>query len=281
MPPLVWDKVGDRTFESGIDKGVLYLPDGSAVPWNGLISVTEKSGKSASPIYFDGQKVQDSVSLGDYSATMKAITYPREFEQFEGIGSVRSGVLFTDQLPSGLFALSYRTRVGTDVAAESGYKLHLLYNLTAIPSDKGYETNSEMAKLSEFEWEIFAVPEEISGMRPTAHVILDSTDIDPYLLSDIEDLLYGTPSLPPSLVSISELIPYVMGWVRTLIVDHGDGSWSAISESDDAQITYLDPPFNTIFQIEGVDAEYTDPDTYEITTTVDIDDVPEEDSWLL
>lgn len=279
MPALVWDKVGDRAFESGIDRGVLYLPDGSVVPWNGLVSVTEKSGKSASPIYFDGRKVQDAISLGDYSATLKAVTYPREFEKLEGFGSIRSGILFADQVP-GMFNLSYRTGIGSDLSPEGGYKLHILYNLTAIPSDKAYQTNSETAQFSEFEWEISAIPVEISGFRPTSHVILDSTDIDPYLLADIEDILYGTSTIPPSLISIPELVTYALDWIRTLIVDHGDGTWSAISEGED-QITYEDPPFNTIFKIVGVDAEYSDPDTYTISTTVDIDNVPEEGMWLL
>ena len=136
MPILEWDKVGERYYETGIDRGVLYMPDGSAVPWNGLTSVIEHFDKSTSPVYYDGMKISDLVSLGDFSATMKAVTYPEEFVEIEGSAKLRNGLFVGDQPPQ-TFCLCYRTKIGNDVdGVDSGYKIHLIYNLTAIPSDK-------------------------------------------------------------------------------------------------------------------------------------------------
>ncbi len=105
MPGLVWDQVGDRVYETGLDKGVLYLPDGSAVPWNGLTSIIEKFDKESSPIYYDGMKIADLVVLGDFSASMKAVTYPDEFVELEGLVSPKRGTVFGDQRPQTFWTL--------------------------------------------------------------------------------------------------------------------------------------------------------------------------------
>ena len=135
MPRLVWDKLGDRVYESGLDKGVLYLPDGSAVPWNGLTSVIEHFNQELSPVYYEGMKVADLVVLGDFTATIGAITYPDEFTEIEGAVEIRRGTFFGNQEPQ-VFGLCYRSEIGNDLEGESaGYKLHLLYNVTAVPKD--------------------------------------------------------------------------------------------------------------------------------------------------
>lgn len=267
---IVWDQVGDRVYESGLDRGVLYLPDGSAVPWNGLTSITEVFNKESSPVYFDGMKINDLVVPGEFAATMKAITYPDEFLELEGMGSPRPGVFVGDQPPQ-IFGLCYRTLIGNDTEGESvGYKLHIVYNLTATPSDKEHASLTNESSLEEFEWTITAIPEEIEGFRPTAHIVLDSRNIDPWLLEDLEDTLYGRVEEEAFQPSMPELFSYITAWYRIEITDNGDGTWTATSYNDNAIVLGDDE----YFEISGVNAEYLDPETYEISTTIGLPEEP-------
>lgn len=271
MPQIVWDKVGSRVYETGLDRGVLYLPDGSAVPWNGLTAVIEQFDKESSPVYFDGMKIQDLVVLGDFSASMKAVTYPDEFLELEGLASDRSGLFYNDQPPQ-TFALCYRTLVGNDLeGGEVGYKIHILYNVTAIPSDKTYATLSNEPSLVEFEWNITAVPEEVPGFRPTAHIIIDSRDFDPWLLEDLEAMLYGTTAADAVLLPMQDFISYINDWYRVKITDNGDGTWTA----ETLREGLINFGVDGYFDIVGVNAVYLDDDTFEISDTVDVSDVPQ------
>lgn len=273
MPTLIWDNPDDRIYESGLDKGVLYLPDGSAVPWNGLTSIIEKFDKDTTPIYYDGTKVQDLVVLGDFSATMKAVTYPNEFIELEGVGRFRSGMYVGDQVPQ-MFGLSYRNKVGDGVSGEDvGYKIHLLYNVTAIPSDKTYASISDQPSLVEFEWTITAIPEEIPGFRPTAHLVFDSRNLDPFLLEDLETALYGSVSTDPALLPMSDLMEFIETWYRVKIVDNGDGTWTAIADRE-GFIFFTDGAL-TEFKIVGVNAIYLDDETFQISDTIDASEVPQ------
>lgn len=274
MARLAWNELGYRFYESGLDRGVLYLQDGTAVAWNGLTSVTESYNKESSPIYYDGQKINDLVVLGDFAGTMKAITYPDEFIEVEGLAeSSRAGIFFADQPPK-TFNLCYRTLIGNDLeGTDYGYKLHLLYNVIAMPSEKEYTTLSMDSSAMEFEWSITAVPEEIEGFRPTAHVIFDSTKMDEWLLRDLEDILYGKSDADATLPTIAELLAFVDAWYRVEITDNGDGTWTADVRPDSGLI-WLDPPDNTEFEILTATATYLDADTYELTDTTDLPVIP-------
>jgi hypothetical protein len=270
MTRLVWDDVGDKVYETGVDQGVLYLPDGSAVPWNGLTSVIESFGRESAPVYFDGMKISDSVTLGEFSATLSAITYPDEFLELEGLASMRNGVFVGDQKPKS-FGLCYRSLIGDDIQGTGlGYKLHILYNVTAIPNDKPYSSISDSPSAIEFEWSITAVPEETPGFRPTAHFVIDSRDIDPWLLEDLEVLLYGSSTEDAVLLPMSELVSFMNEWYRLQIVDNGDGTWTATSQRE-GFISYPDEP--DIFQIINANVTYLDADTYVISDTRDISDI--------
>jgi len=262
---LTWDDVGERFFESGINKGVLYLPNGLAVPWNGLTSVNEESDIEADPTYFDGMKINDIVVLGDFAATMKAMTYPDEFLPLEGYASPREGLYIGDQ-PLKTFALCYRTLIGNDLEGEqAGYKLHIIYNLVAVPGNREYGTLSDDPSAMEFEWHITAVPEEIEFYRPTAQIIVDSRKIDPTILQALEDLLYGTDSSAPSLLPISDLIAFLTNWYRIRIIDHGDGTFSAVSLVEGLIVlgaTYLD-----LATINEATTEVIDADSYYLSDT--------------
>jgi hypothetical protein len=270
MSILVWDKVGDRTYETGLDRGVLYLQNGSAVPWNGLTSVVEKFDKESSPIYYDGLKISDHVSLGDFSATLNAITYPEEFLDIEGYGFLRQGMYVGNQSPK-TFSLSYRTRIGNDINGDAGYKIHILYNLTAIPNDRTYNSISDDQSVIEFEWDIVSVPVEVPGFRPTAHIIINSIDLEPELLTFLEETLYGTESTDASLILISDLISYMYTWARMEIVDNGDGTWTAIAQFDeDIEFNVSD---DQLFTILNANATYLDSDMYTISNVVSSSDI--------
>lgn len=269
MTGLVWDQVGDRTFESGVDRGVLYLPDGSAVAWNGLLSVTEKFNNDRSPVYYDGFKVNESVSLSDFDAVLKALTYPDEFLELEGIktGFGEHGVYLGQQKPKS-FALSYRSRVGNDVdGGEAGYKLHVVYNLVATPSDREYATVSDTMDPIEFEWDISAIPEDLMsfGFAPSAHVIIDTRTIHPLTLEDLETVLYGSDVDDASLLSMADLLEVVYGVESYLIqiTDNGDNSWTA-DVSDDSLLTIT----GDSFELDEANVEWLDADTYRVTDTI-------------
>jgi len=270
MPILVWDKAGDKVYESGVDRGVLYLPDGSAVPWNGLTSVIESFNKDTSPIYFDGMKISDLVSLGEFSATMKALTYPDEFVAIEGSVPIRSGVFATSQKPQ-MFGLCYRTDIGNDLAgAKAGYKIHIVYNVTAIPSDTTYSTGTGDTNLSEFEWKISAVPEEVPNLRPTAHFVINSLETDPWLLAELEAILYGDTFADAALIPMADLVSFITNWYRVKIIDNGDGTWTAISDRDGfISIDSID----ALFTIINVNARYLNAYTFVISDTTDVTQV--------
>lgn len=262
MTTIQWDQVGERVYESGVDRGVLYLPDGGAVPWNGLVSVVEKSPiTEGSPVYFDGVKYGAVSSLGDYSATMKAFTYPDEFLQFEGIIGAGNGLFLANQKQA-RFGLSYRTKISNDIEGDAlGYKIHVVYNLTAVPSQKTFSTDMGNTA-TQFEWSISAVPEKIPGYRATAHIIFDTRTMGALLLEDIERTLYGDEFNDPKLPAISTFIKFISDWVIIRITDNFDGTWTATGPDDLFEM--LDA---TTFQIIQANAEYVDADTYNVSSS--------------
>jgi hypothetical protein len=260
---IAWDQIGQRYYEAGVDRGVLYMPDGSGVGWNGIISVNEKfEGMEGTPIYFDGTKFGAVHALGEYASTLRAYTYPDEFIQFEGIREVENGLYVTNQ-PTERFGLTYRSKVGNDVdGLDLGYKIHVLYNLSAVPSQKNYATLTSDTAVIEFEWNVTSVPEVTPGFRATAHLIFDSRETPDDLLQSIEEILYGNEVNDPSLPPLSDFVGFIDNWVLIRIIDNLDGTWTA--EGPNNLITMLDP---TLFQIAQANVKYVDAVTYLITDT--------------
>lgn len=219
MAKLLWDQVGQHLYETGIDHGVLYLTSGAGIPWSGLTGVEEDFGGDAStPNYFDGIKSQDIPSFGDFSATLTAFTYPDEFLEFEGVASLGNG-LFVDGQSSKTFGLSYRTLVGNDTDnTEHGYRIHLVYNLTAASDTTNYETFNDSPSPLEFNWKITGLPKEVSGYRPTAHLIIDSRFLNDSMLEGIEEIIYGNDIDNARLPTIDELIDIAASWDPRSIV---------------------------------------------------------------
>lgn len=263
MASLVWDQVGDRLYETGISKGVLYKEDGFGVPWNGLTAVEESENNEVEPVHFDGIKFNDIVTIGDFTAVLRAFTFPDEFLVYEGTLEDQTGFYVTNQ-PPGKFGLSYQTKIGNDIiGTEGGYKIHLLYNLTAMPSPKLYSTIDDELEPTEFEWALTGIPEEIENFRPTSHVVLDSRKLDPNLLIDLEGILYGDEDGDARLPSLKGLATFIRKWDRLIITDLGNGLWTAESKVEGV-ITMLD---DTTFEIVSDTAVYLDPDTYEISSS--------------
>jgi hypothetical protein len=271
MAELVWDQIGDRTYETGVSKGVLYEADGHGVSWNGLTSLEESISSTSTAVYFDGIKFNDIVTPGDFSAVMRAFTYPEEFLKYEGTREEQEG-LYILQQPQQRFGLSYQTIIGDDInGVSAGYKIHILYNLTALPSNRAYQTLALDVTPLEFEWTISAIPEELDNYRPTAHIIFDSTKIDPNLLADIEDILYGSEDNDAHLPPLKGFISFIRKWDRLIITGHGNGTWTAESDIEGV-IIMLD---ETTFQIESDTVVWLDADTYQISSS----DKNEEDIW--
>lgn len=264
MTALVWDQIGERIYQTGVDRGVLYPHDATAVPWNGLTNVEESSNQELKSYYLDGSKYLETLVPGDFVGKLSAFTYPDEFEVLGGLVHVAPGLDFHDQ-PHQSFDLSYRTKVGNDLAGiDFGYKIHILYNVLAKPEGHAFKTlSSDAISPIEFVWSLSGTPPKIGRYRPTVHVSIDSRETDPAILALIESQLYGTEVSEPSLPTIQELAEYFGYLGALIIVDHGDGTWSAIDESD-SYITMLDA---TTFSIEDADTTVVDPDTYTISST--------------
>lgn len=270
MTALVWDRIGERAYESGVSNGVLYGEDGVGIAWNGITSVDENVTNSSEPVIFDGVKFNDIVTLGDFEGVLRAFTYPDEFLYYEGTLKDQTGFYIKNQ-PQTKFGLSYKTLLGNDLDSEVGYKIHVLYNLTALPSQRSYKTLSLDVEPIEFEWDITGVPEDVEYFRASAHLIFDSRQMDPFLMQDIQDILYGTEDKDPYLPPAKALASFIRKWNRLIVVDNGDGTWTATSMFEE-DITMLD---ETTFQIVSDTAVYLDPDTYTITSS----EKNEEDIW--
>lgn len=212
MAVLTWDEVGKRFYETGVDRGVLYIPNVSGVyndgvAWNGLTNVTESpTGAEATSLYADNMKYLNLYSVEEFTATIEAYTYPDEFKQFDGVATPQPGVNVGQQ-PRKSFGLSYRTRLGNDLLGdEYGYKLHLVYGCTAAPSEKAYSTINDSPEANTFSWEIETVPMAITGHKPTSLITIDSTTANATDLAALEALLYGTASIEPKLPTPNEVI---------------------------------------------------------------------------
>lgn len=198
MSRLEWDKTGERLYEAGVEKAVLYVQVGDGtypkgVAWNGLTGVDESpSGAEATPLYANDSKYLNLYSAEEFAATVKAYTYPKEFEECDGSAELETGI-YIGQQERKAFGLSYRTILGNDVeGGDHGYKIHLVYGGKASPSEKSYSTISDNPDAIEFSWEVETTPVNVPGFKPTSVLTIDSTKVDEKTLKAIEDALYGT-----------------------------------------------------------------------------------------
>lgn len=201
MAKLVWDKTGDRLYETGVKNGVLYIPTAGVyskgVAWNGLTAVTESpSGAEATALYADDTKYLSLMSTEEFGATIEAYTYPDEFAACDGSAELADGVMIGQQKRS-TFGLCYKTTIGNDTDGnDHGYKLHIIYGALAAPSEKAYASINDSPEAITFSWEVTTTPVNVTGAKPTASLVIDSTKADPSKLAALEDILYGKDGEP-------------------------------------------------------------------------------------
>jgi hypothetical protein len=215
--PLVWDATGDRLYETGVDRGVLYIPDETGdyalgVAWNGLTTVTETpAGADANAQYADNIKYLNLLSAETFGGTIEAFTYPEEFGQCDGTALPAPGVLLGQQ-GRHAFGLAYRTRLGNDLeGVDFAYKLHLLYGALAAPSEKAYATINDSPSAIAFSWAISTTPVSVTDYKPTSLIVVDSSVVDAGGLTALEAALYGGASTSPRLPLPDEVIEMLAG----------------------------------------------------------------------
>lgn len=204
MAKIKWDETGEKIYETGVKNGVLYLPDETGayvkgVAWNGLTAVTESpSGAESTPLYADDIKYVELFSAEEFGATLECYTYPDEFAECDGSAEPTPGVIIGQQNRK-TFGLCYRTTLGNDVKGnEYGYKLHLIYGAKASPSEKSYSTINDSPEAITFSYEITTTPVNVTGYKPTASLIINSTKVKLENLQKLEDVLYGKDGGPDS-----------------------------------------------------------------------------------
>lgn len=216
MPgPLTWDATGERYFEMGVSKGVLFVMGsagtyGAGVAWNGLSTITESpEGAEPSDIWADNIKYATLRSTETFSGTIEAYTYPDEFNACNGEATLVKGATMGQQSRA-TFGLCYRTEIGSDTASDgtAGYKLHFLYGLTASPSEKTYASINDSPEAIAFSWEVSSTPvtvTSISGAKPTSTVVVDSRTADSTKLRELEKMVYGDTATTSKLPTPDEI----------------------------------------------------------------------------
>ena len=210
MSKLVWDQVGERLYETGVEMAAIYPITGgnygAGAAWNGLTAVTESpSGAEPTALYANDKKYVELMSAEEFGGTIEAYTYPDEFEQCDGSAELADGVVIGQQARKA-FGLCYRTIVGNDVQGNDfGYKLHLIYGATAAPSEKAYATVNDSPEAVTFSWEVTCTPVEVAGFKPTATVVIDSRKVEPEKLAALEAKLYGDESTEAQLPLPAEI----------------------------------------------------------------------------
>lgn len=247
MARLEWNTSGNKLYETGVDRGVLYLDGHPGIPWVGLVSVdVNPIGGSTKSYYLDGRKYLTSSSPEEFNATISAFTYPTEFGQCDGRANPRPGMYLTQQRRKS-FGFSYRTRIGNDIdGVDHGYKIHLVYNGIVEPSAQSFSSINDQSNPVDFSWNLTTKPPVISGYKQTSHIIIDSRETAPLVLQSIENVLYGDDLNSARLPTIEELFVIYDELQVLEVFDNGDGTFtisgpdSAIQKLNDDtyQITY-------------------------------------------
>lgn len=251
MTKIAWGEAEKPSFEYGVDHGVFYHKDGRGYAWNGLITVEETTADaSQSLIYIDGVGHQNRLLIGNFAAAISAMFYPKEFEPYDGYSDTYSGQGRRE------FNFSYRTML------EGGtYKLHLVYNALATPTDRNDSSINSNTDMVAFTWDLTTRTENIPGARSSSHFTIDSSDTHHSVIDAIEAMLYGSETSPPYMPTVPELLAWFDSHAVLKITDHGDGSWTA--EGPDDIVEMLDP---TSFQINWKSAIFISSDSYTVRT---------------
>lgn len=218
MAKLVWDQIGERYYETGVDHGVIYRYDEqtktfkNGEAWNGLTAVNESpSGAEANPVYADNIKYLNLMSAEDFGAGIECFTYPDAFAECNGEASIADGVTIGQQTRK-LFAFCYRTLRGNDTeGTDYGYIINIVYNCLASPSERSHSTVNDSPEAASLSFDISTTPVNVTGYKPTAILRIDSTTTDPDVLEDLKDILYGTADAEPRCPFPDEIVGIING----------------------------------------------------------------------
>lgn len=222
MTKIKWHETGARRWETGVSHGVLYLrTSGSAfdngVPWNGLVSVSEApTGAESTKVYADNIAYLNLISVEEYTATIEALTYPDEFERCDGSATPTEGVSLGQQ-PREVFGFSYQTIIGNELTADLGFKIHLVYNALAAPTEKAHSTVNDTPEAMTMSWEVSTTAVDVPGFKPAASLTIDSTRVSAEKLEELMDILYGTAGQDPRLPLPEEVIDIVSGSTAVVV----------------------------------------------------------------
>lgn len=253
MSRLRWGSFGSQLFEAGVDRGVFYPTVGPGMPWNGLINVKEDPAFEPKTTFVDGVPYRNQKTKTNFAAVLQAYYCPREFEEYDGsFGQQRRKA----------FGLSYRTRVGNDISADYGYKIHIVYNALAMPTQTDTSSIDESGpNATPFSWGLSATPIPIPGVMPAAHLIIDTTIAYPEAIQAIEDVLYGSATMDARLPGPEELIELFEQHAIFVVFDHGDGSATVMGP--DSAVS-LSSPTSAIFSWPSV--VQLDVETYRLSS---------------
>lgn len=213
MVALNWNQPGQKFYEAGVDRGVLYPLMGLPVVWNGLVSVNEvKVGGEQKPVYMDGVKIFDIIQNEDFQADVTAFSSPVSFQPLDGIVSIAPG-LFATQQPRSTFNFCYRTRIGNDLKREEfGYKIHFVYNVTASPTTRENQSLSDSTNVNPLTWSFHTVPPKSLIYKPTSHLVVDVSALTPTRKTNLENYIYGTSTNNPTFPTQATLIALITGF---------------------------------------------------------------------
>ena len=230
-PTIQWDDESKRSFQAGLDRGVLYLQDGTTVPWNGLISVDadDEANAEVESYYIDGLKLLDVSGYGEFEASLSAFTTPREFDRCVGFSEIDDGLTVTSQRRES-FGLSYRTLVGDpQKGLRRGYKIHLIYGATALSESENHQTLGDNPDAMTLSWKLKTVAQHIPGRAPSAHLIIDTRYMYSSSVAALEAVLYGADQ-PPRLPTPTEVLDIVEEASGLRVIDNGDGTFTVESD---------------------------------------------------
>lgn len=215
MTRLSWSKEEDRNFEYGVDRGVFYPKNGIGYPWSGLVSVRETTiDASQNRIYVDGVGLLNHLLIGGFSADISAITYPDEFTPYDGYDGLRTGQ------GRRYFDFSYRT-----MQSDGDYKIHLVYNAIATPSDKNYSSLNDSVEATLFSWNLTTRSTLIPDAKSSSHIVVDSKHTNPGALEAIEKTLYGNDVSTAYMPSITDLLAIFEEFAIFKVAEIATGIW--------------------------------------------------------
>jgi hypothetical protein len=260
MARISWADTGQRFYETGVDRCVLYLKDRDGIPWYGITAITENTtGGDTKSYYQDGVKTLEVSSPEEFEATLSALTYPDEFTGCDGTFQARPGLYVTQQARKP-FGLSYRTLVGAMDSTTVNYKIHIVYNALASPADREYSSISDSTNPITLQWNLSTTPVATAGYAPSAHIVIDTRSAAAQVVETIENILYGTDVDAARLPTLEEIVA-IFDVPDLVVTDHGDGTYTLLAPDYAFSILTADE-----FEITWPTAVMIDADSYTISS---------------